>query len=83
VAPWANIQYSIDTQDPSSYSPFGKKEFLINHFFERKPAEHGWRVNKIPAKPLMMPLLKGLKCGISVCTERGIMDIIDREVCHV
>jgi len=49
-------QYSIDTQDSSSYTPAAKKEVLINLFSEKKPAEPDRRVQEIMAKPPMTPL---------------------------
>jgi hypothetical protein len=50
---WSN---SIDTQDPSSYTPAVKKEVLINLFSEKNPAEPGRRVHEILAKTPMTPL---------------------------
>jgi hypothetical protein len=48
-------QYSIDTQNPSSYTPAVKKEVLINLFSEKNPATPGRRVHEILAKPPMTP----------------------------
>jgi hypothetical protein len=44
---WSNFQYSIDTQNPSSYTPVVKTEVLINLFSEKNPAKPGQRMQEI------------------------------------